>query len=523
MLRRLLCFLCCLWSLWLVADTSQLPVAYQGRIRPLEAAARLWLYDFYHAQSLRPEKLTAVDFLWLLDERGHAPWDDTPLFWIQSVEVKNLLRLNPHDNRFSYHQLRHAFLDDRESNLAVVKALAIHAFSEAVRSPSNRSGATRLELAALAPGLWVTLRSDTVVLVQKPTGPLWRWLAPGDVLGTLTLPQSGNKAVLDELTALWNSLTAFEQHQPRGHKAMPPLVEGSLPLRQRLLEAGTDLRLLPSRLADGEWYSIRAVDVHVIDGAHGAIVPVGNFTLYPDALFDRIRTHYQAGDLDGLTADLLLGYKQLSGTLSRQGAGKALYYPTTHQLEAESAYYRLPLTFITLVLYALTAIVLALAVSLKRMTLGRVGLACLAVAWLLHTAILVLRCYILGRPPVANMFETLVYVPWISVFLSFFLYYAYRAPVVPLAASVLAVALLTLLEVTQTSSGMETLQPVLDSQYWLIIHVLLVVASYGVFLLSGLLGHLYLGALKWMRQELPVVGKAILHTCLLYTSPSPRD
>ncbi len=79
------------------------------------------------------------------------------------------------------------------------------------------------------------------------------------------------------------------------------------------------------------------------------------------------------------------------------------------------------------------------------------------------------------------MAETLLYVPWISAisgaFLTFFLKSRF-----PLAmGAFVGGILIALLLLTFGNPGFENNQAVLNSRLWLIIHVLMVVASYGVF------------------------------------------
>ena len=116
----------------------------------------------------------------------------------------------------------------------------------------------------------------------------------------------------------------------------------------------------------------------------------------------------------------------------------------------------------------------------------------LILAFLCHTIILALRGYILQRPPVSNMFETMIYVPWIAVFFSLCLWFWKKSRFTLIAASLSALILLVLMKLTTVNSNLENVQAVLDSQYWLTIHVLMIVASYGAFILAGLMGHFYL-------------------------------
>ena len=61
-----------------------------------------------------------------------------------------------------------------------------------------------------------------------------------------------------------------------------------------------------------------------------------------------------------------------------------------------------------------------------------------------------------------------------------------------IAACTASVVLLLIIEIADLNQSLDQVQAVLDSQFWLMIHVLLVVGSYGIFILGALLGHLYL-------------------------------
>jgi ABC-type transport system involved in cytochrome c biogenesis permease subunit len=98
----------------------------------------------------------------------------------------------------------------------------------------------------------------------------------------------------------------------------------------------------------------------------------------------------------------------------------------------------------------------------------------------------------LQRPPVANMFETVIYVPWIAVLSSLAFGYYFRSFIILGAANIVCLILLIVLKITKINNSLEAVQAVLNSNYWLTIHVLLVVGSYGLFCLSGILGHFYL-------------------------------
>ncbi len=280
----------------------------------------------------------------------------------------------------------------------------------------------------------------------------------------------------------YNEIKQRNPEDPRllDYEMIDPEGDGLLELQQRLLLAGYSQDLLAEQL---EWMFplwIRLEQAgslfHVLPGEDGwyplNAVEIGeeNFTLYDDETFALIRANKEAPEK--LAAVLHTAYSDLAGTPQRQAAGKRLTYPSHAQLSMEVLYYTWPLLPLLTLGYILAAFLIR--------RVPRLLLAC----FLLHTVILGMRCFILGRPPVSNMFETVLYVPWVAVLAGLIL----RSHVAVYGAA----GLLLLLQFTGLDRSLENVQPVLDSQLWLSVHVLMVVGSYGVFLLAAILGHLYL-------------------------------
>lgn len=277
--------------------------------------------------------------------------------------------------------------------------------------------------------------------------------------------------------------------------------------------------VLPSRYKAGYWLPLAELDSKEID----------NFTLYSDELFAEIKNLYaklklailnkNSSQIDFLASklaqNLKKGYLPLAGTIYQSAHGKKLSYPTLAKLKMEKIYYAYPWVIFCIVLYFLGLISLIFFYSLKTSILKKIALLLLGMGFILQTTLLMSRSYILGRPPVSNMFETMIYVPWIAMGAGIMIQAIFRNTLVLAAACFTAISLLILLQTTQLNAGMENVQAVLDSQYWLIVHVLMVVGSYGLFFLSGVLGHLYLIVFSWKGIETPFlknVGNAILQS-----------
>jgi ABC-type transport system involved in cytochrome c biogenesis permease subunit len=268
----------------------------------------------------------------------------------------------------------------------------------------------------------------------------------------------------------------------RPPKEIAQILEQEFPLSFRLKLAG-DLTVIPTK--NGDWTAPYALGMRVYDELSNDLVPLLNFTPYSDETFDLLRKYYQEEDSASFIQTLLLSYDTLSGTPYQKAHKKNLVYPSRRQLKAENFYISYPWVSFLIILYGLS-------VFLFILRLNRIAFTALIIAFLIHTFVLLIRCYILNRPPVSNMYETALYVPWIAIVAGFILnrVVGYRSPII--ASSISATIILGVLKLSGLEDSLNNVQAVLDSQFWLIIHVLMVVGSYGLFMLAGVLGHFYI-------------------------------
>jgi cytochrome c-type biogenesis protein CcsB len=170
-------------------------------------------------------------------------------------------------------------------------------------------------------------------------------------------------------------------------------------------------------------------------------------------------------------------------------------YPTESKLRLEYLYNHLELFYRAIWLYGLAFVTLHIA-RLRNGGPGLryAGLALAILAIAAHGSGIVLRCLIAERPPVTNMYESII---WVSFAVSFFgmLFFArYRTLMYLLAA--LPVTFIALLLVHQMPiampSSIDPLVPVLRDNFWLTVHVLTITLSYAAFALAMGFGHILL-------------------------------
>ncbi len=144
------------------------------------------------------------------------------------------------------------------------------------------------------------------------------------------------------------------------------------------------------------------------------------------------------------------------------------------------------------ILYLMAAVLMISHIISDRKTLYQASWVFLISGFLLHTYGMGVRSILTGRPPVSNMYETVVWVPWGTVLFAAILERLHKWKVLIPAASVVAVLCLILTDIAPSvlDPSMQPLEPVLRSTFWLTTHVLIITISYAAFFLAFALGDL---------------------------------
>lgn len=147
------------------------------------------------------------------------------------------------------------------------------------------------------------------------------------------------------------------------------------------------------------------------------------------------------------------------------------------------------------ILYLCGLLVLAFVPASEKRTTGYwAGFSLIGAGFLTHIYGFYLRCTIAGRPPVTNMYESVIWVAFGAVFFAIIFELISSKRYYLMAASAGAVVCLVLADTLPTvlDPSIRPLTPVLRSNFWLTIHVLSITLGYAAFLLSLGLGHIVL-------------------------------
>lgn len=172
-------------------------------------------------------------------------------------------------------------------------------------------------------------------------------------------------------------------------------------------------------------------------------------------------------------------------------------YPIVTTLELERTYNRMEPFKWGWVFMAVAVLGFSLSMGLSSPWPARLGYLAFFVSLGFQTFGFYARTMISGRPPVSNMFETVIWVAGIGAVFSLILELAYRKKFAILSGSLVALFGLVLADQLPVGAGFDPkispLEPVLRSNYWLIIHVLTIVSSYAGGMVAWVMGNLMLG------------------------------
>ncbi len=179
--------------------------------------------------------------------------------------------------------------------------------------------------------------------------------------------------------------------------------------------------------------------------------------------------------------------------------------PSDSQIKAEIAYNKYDI-FKKLFSWYLYAGVLMLISALLFMfqknkilsTLVFISKALIYVCFFLHSLGLVMRWYVSGHAPWSDAYESIIYISWATMLFGLILG---RKSKLTLAVTSFVVSMILMVaHWNWLDPSIANLQPVLNS-YWLMIHVAIIVASYGPFAIGMILGFLSLVLMTFLHKK----------------------
>jgi ABC-type transport system involved in cytochrome c biogenesis permease subunit len=146
----------------------------------------------------------------------------------------------------------------------------------------------------------------------------------------------------------------------------------------------------------------------------------------------------------------------------------------------------------SMVLYLMAFLIAVISWLRWPVELGRAAFWLVALAWAAATAGILTRMWLEGRPPVTNLYSSALFVGWGAVALCLVLEAMYRNAIASVAAGLIGFSTLIIaLYLSLAGDTLEMMRAVLDSNFWLGTHVVVVTTGYASTFLAGCLALIY--------------------------------
>ena len=163
------------------------------------------------------------------------------------------------------------------------------------------------------------------------------------------------------------------------------------------------------------------------------------------------------------------------------------------RLKVELLYQSLKPYHLAMAFYALSILLLILSLSKSSKPITSAALFSLSAAAIFHASGIAARIYILDRPPVGTLYESVLFVSLICAIIGLISYIKTRKPIIPITGQIAALGLLAIAPtMLQNNDSLELLVAVLNTNFWLATHVLCITAGYGVCIITACLAHAYM-------------------------------
>jgi len=429
-------------------EFGKIPVLLDGRVQPIDSVARNALLSMSGKSSVsdRQNGIEMVPVEWLLEAMTKSKLADTrKIFRLENLELRALL--NNHAGRLGY-----VSLDELRPHLERIEKEAQQV--QAHKEPQQRSGYER-DLMHLYQSLILYQRIQTTLLPD----------------GTSDFAVNFQTALQKFQSSLPMILQGVREYQTARDKSHDGLQLAADYFRQfRRMSALSYGAYLPvAGTGSGKRW----------DNVGDVLLEALRTERVPTALskFAAVLSAYQENNLTSFKARAIEYRKWLSAEGFRANATRT----------SREAWFNHAALFYKALLVYLVAMMAGCIYWVRcSEPVRRAALYLLLLGLALHSAGLILRMALHGRPPVTNLYSSAVFVGWGSVLLGAFLERIYRTGMAVVVAGL--VGFITLIVAHHLASAGDTLhvlQAVLDTNLWLATHVVIINTGYAAMVLAG--------------------------------------
>ena len=163
------------------------------------------------------------------------------------------------------------------------------------------------------------------------------------------------------------------------------------------------------------------------------------------------------------------------------------------RLKYETWMNRTDLFTVSIMFYIMAFIFLCISWLIQHIWLNRLSDTLLIIGFAIHGLGILIRMFILNRPPVSTLYESVIFVSFIVLLFAIVIEY-YRRDSLGIFVGSVSGIIFHFIGFGYASDGdtLEMLVAVLNSNFWLATHVTTITIGYGASLVAGFVGHIYL-------------------------------
>lgn len=436
-------------------EFGRLPVLLQGRTQPLDSVARNALLQLRTKQTIytpktadRPAETTTA-IAWLKEMLFQPDKADArPVFRIDHPEAITLMKLDPAEKYFSFAQLRPQLpkLGEEAQRIGELKPKTEQ------QTPFERAVTALYQKVVLYHRLQHSLKPPGVANFTAALDAYEQAIPTG--VAAARAREAGQTFDQAAFDALIGHLGQFEQVARFAYPLMVP--------------AGN-----PGHSRD-DWVNAGSA---LMEAARGGKIPE------PVRAYAAMQAAFRTGD-DGKFRAAVADYGQW---LAQHG-----YQPEQAKVRSEHWFNRIQVFYHAMGIYVVAFVLACVSWFHRSETLRRSAVWLAAFALCIHTIGLVYRMVLEGRPPVTNLYSSAVFIGWGAAIFGLVLERVARDGLGTVVAS--SAGFSTLIIAHHLALGGDTmamLQAVLDTNFWLATHVVVVTLGYSATFVAGFLAMLY--------------------------------
>lgn len=440
---------------------AQIPVLYEGRVKPLDSFARL------HLKKISGHEKNANQWLaeTLFDPTNAI---EEKIFFIADKEVKRQMGLNPEEKYFSYADLQPGLEKTKDQITALLQV-----DQNEITPQQNHL----LQLHDNVLSYTELLRSLSLILPLDLHLPEKYEVANATYLDLIVMEPE----ILDDLKALikrkGEDVKTYTEEEAK-------LAELSFNLQILRLSGETNntLLIMPDawNTENQQWYSPWGL---LLNG-QGAPQSKAYLDLWRDMAY--AYRNADAAAWDSANNDAL---NFASKNVSLTKLQLEVFYNTVKPFHWALALYALGLVFIITTL------------KVTKPVLKNGAILSISSGALIHLSGIAARVFLLDRPPVGTLYESVIFVSFICAIFAVISYTRSKSFAGTFAGTIAAGGLLLIAPyLIPSGQNMEMLVAVLNTNFWLTTHVLCITAGYALSILTAGLAHAYLFA-RWKNGK----------------------